>query len=135
MLCGKCKKHRGGSSYLHELHGIKRKAASDEGGDLRKADRFGEKFLKPESCISADDGFDMVFVNGWILVTDRVAVRTILVSADDCMLVRQRYPVVRNEGRKQKGMRLSTLRTPDTADPERADTIRKQDAPCIVTMN
>jgi hypothetical protein len=30
-LCGKCKKARGGSAYLHELHGIKRKAVSDEG--------------------------------------------------------------------------------------------------------
>ena len=32
-------------------------------------------------------------------------------------------------------MRSSTLGTPDTADPERMDTIRKKDAPCIVSMD
>ena len=51
------------------------------------------------------------------------------------MLIQQRNPVVWNEGRKQKGMRSSTLGTADTADPERTDTIRKEDAPRIVRMD
>jgi hypothetical protein len=51
------------------------------------------------------------------------------------MLIQQRNPVVWNEGRKQKGMSSSTLRTADTADPERTGTIRKKDAPRIVSMD
>ena len=134
-LCGKYKKSGGGSAYLHELHGIKRQAASDERWDLRKTDRFGEEPLTPETLISADDGFDIVFVDGRILITDSIPIRSILISADDGMLVQQGYPVIRNEGRKQKGVRFSARRAPDTADPERMDAIRKNDAPCVVSMD
>ena len=59
-----------------------------------------------------------------------------LISADDRMLIQQRYPVRCSEcGRKQKGMRSSALGTADAADPERTDTIRKRDAPSIVSMD
>ena len=135
MLCGKCKKPRSGPAYLHELHGIKRKAAADEGGDIRKTKRFGEEPLKPEACISADDGLDIVFVDGRVLFTDSVPFRAVLISADDGMLIDEGYPVVRNQGRKQKGMSPSTLRTPDAADPKRMDAVRKEDASLVVSMD
>ena len=91
--------------------------------------------MAPKVRISADDGFDAVFVDGGVLFTDSVPVRTILISADDRMLIQKRDPVVWNEGRKQKGMRSSALGTADTADPERTDTVRKKDAPRIVSMD
>jgi hypothetical protein len=74
MLCGKCKKPRGGPAYLHELHGIKRKAVSDEGRDLPEEDRFRQEPLAPKVRISADDGFDVVFVDGGVPVTDSVPI-------------------------------------------------------------
>ena len=91
--------------------------------------------MAPKARISADVGFDAVFVAGGVLFTDSVPVRTILISADDRMLIQKRDPVVWNEGRKQKGMRSSALGTADTADPERTDTVRKKDAPRIVSMD
>ncbi len=135
MLCGKCKKPRGGPAYLHELHGIKRKAAADEGGDIRKMNRFREEPLKPEAHISADDGLDIVFVDGRVLFTDSVPVRAVLISADDGMLIDEGYPVVWNQGRKKKGMSPSALRTPDTADPNRMDAVRKEDTSLVVSMD
>lgn len=91
--------------------------------------------MTPETRISADDGLDVVLVDGRVLLTDSVPVRAILVSTDDRMLVRKGYPVVRDQGREQKGVCPSALRTPDTTDPKRTDTIRKKDAPCIVSVD
>ena len=91
--------------------------------------------MEPEVYISADDSFDIVLIDGRILITDSIPIRTIFVSTDDCILVQKGYPVIRNEGRKQKGMSSSTLRTADTADPERTGTIRKKDAPRIVSVD
>ena len=51
------------------------------------------------------------------------------------MLIDEGYPVVRNQGRKQKGMSPSTLRTPDAADPKRMDAVRKEDASLVVSMD
>ena len=99
-LCGKREKDRRSSVYLHELHRIKCKTAADEGGDPRKADRFGAEALTPEMSVSADDGLDIVFVDGRVLLADSVAVRAVFVSTDDGMLVRKGYPVVRDEGGK-----------------------------------
>ena len=73
-LCGKCKKPRGSPAYLHELHGIKRKAVLDEGSDLPEEDRFRQEPLAPKVRISADDGFDIVFVDGGVPVTDSVPI-------------------------------------------------------------
>lgn len=74
MLCGKWEKLRGGSAYLHELHGIKRKAAADKGGDFRQPDRFGKEPLQPERYISPDDGSYIVLINGRVVLTDSIRV-------------------------------------------------------------
>ena len=134
-LCGSCKKQAGSSADLHELHGIKRKAVKDQGGDLSKADGFGQKSLEPEQKIPPDNGFHVVLIDRRVIFANGIAVRAVFIGADDPVLVRKRDPVVGNNGRRKNGVRPAAFRAPDTADPQRDVPIRLENASFIVRMN
>ena len=121
--------------YLHELHRIKRYAVPDKRPDLQKGDRFGKEPLQPEEDVSADDGFDAVLIDGRIRLTDGIPVRTVLISADDRMLVGKGDPVVGYDGSKEQGMGPAAFRAPDPADPEELCSFRKEDAPFVISMD
>ena len=121
--------------YLHELHRIKRYAVPDKRPDLQKGDRFGKEPLQPEEDVSADNGFDVVLIDGRVRFTDGIPVRTGLVSADDRVLVDKRDPVVGDDRSKEQGMGPAAFRAPDPADPEELCSIRKKDAPLVISMN
>lgn len=106
----------------------------DKGSDVRQVNRFRKEPLKPEAYISPNDGLYMVFIKGRIALTDSIPIQTILKSTDDCMLIQKRYPVIRDYGRKQKGMCFAALRTFDAADPDVMDAIRQKDASSVIGM-
>ena len=108
-LCGTGKKTRGGSSYLHKLHGIKRKTAEDKCRKGSKGDCLGNEPLLPETDISADNRLDIVLINGRIAVTNGIPVRAVLESADDRILADKRDPVIRYDGSKEQGVGLTAF--------------------------
>ncbi len=134
-LCGSRKKYSGGPAYLHELHGIKRKAVTDKGGNRCQGDGFGKQSLAPEKDISPDDRFNAVLIDRWVVFTHGIPVRAILVSLDDNVLIRKRDPVIRDDRGRQERVCGAAFGTPDPADPEGVDPVRAQDASFIVGMD
>lgn len=59
-LCWRDKKFIGGCFNLHELSG---KASGDQNADIGKEERYGEKPLPPMEPVTADDGFQVVFIH------------------------------------------------------------------------
>lgn len=121
--------------YLHELHGIKRKAVTDKGTDLRKTDRLGKEALQPEKDIPSDDGFNVILIDGWIILTHSIPVCPVLISANDSVLVKKRDPVIRDDGGGKERVGAATLRTLYPADPEGVDAVWTEDSSFIVAMN
>lgn len=104
--------------YLHELHRIMREAPADESGERRKRNGFGKKALPPEMSVTVDDGFDIILINGRVAAAYRIAVRTVLVCADNFMLVCRGDAAVGNKRRYEYGMGSATLGTLYTAYAE-----------------
>ena len=134
-LCGSWEKDNGGPVYLHELHGIKRKAVTDKGTDFRKTDRLGKEALQPEKDIPSDDGFDVVLIDGRIVPTHSIPVCTFLVSANDSVLVKKRDSVIRDNGGGKERVGAAALGTLYPADPEGMDAVWTEDSSFIIAMN
>lgn len=107
----------------------------DQGGDLREADGFGQKFLAPEQEISPNDGFHVVLIDRRVVFANGIAIGAIFIGTNDDVLIRKRDPVIRDNGRKKDRVSSAAFRAPDTTDPQRDGSFRPENASFIVRMN
>ena len=91
--------------------------------------------MKPEERISAYDGLNVVLVDGRVLLTDSIPVRTVFVSTDDRMLVQKGYPVVWDDRSKEQSVGSAAFRAFKPADPEEPCSLREEDSPIVISMD
>ena len=84
--------------YLHELRRIIRKTGKDQNIQWKEADPERAQLFSPAEPVVSEYGFDVVFIDGRIALTDRADAAAIFVVPADPLLVGKRDLGVGNHG-------------------------------------
>ena len=84
--------------YLHELRRIIRKAGKDQNIQWKEANPERAQLFSPAESVVSEYGFDVVFINGWIALTDYADATAFFVVPADPLLVEKRDLGVGNHG-------------------------------------
>ena len=84
--------------YLHELRRIIRETGKDQIVQRKKTDLERAQLFSPAAPVVSEYGFDVVFINRWIALTDQADVPTFFVVNADPLLVGKRDLGVGNHG-------------------------------------
>ena len=97
--------------------------------DLKRAQLFS-----PAEPIVSEYGFDVVFINGRIALTDHADVPSFFIVLADPLLVGKRDLRIGDHRRQKKRMGSSAFRTSHPADPEPEGPSGQFDGSLVVTM-
>ena len=84
--------------YLHELRRIIRKTGKDQIVQGKETDLKRAQLFSPAEPVVSEYGFDVVFINGWIALTDHADAAAFFVVIADPLLVGKRDLGVGNHG-------------------------------------
>ena len=84
--------------YLHELRRIIRKTGKDQIAQRKEANPERAQLFSPAEPVVSEYGFDVVFINGWIALTDYADAAAFFVVIADPLLVGKRDLGVGNHG-------------------------------------
>ena len=84
--------------YLHELRRIIRKTGKDQIVQGKEVDLKRAQLFSPAEPVVSEYGFDVVFINGWIALTDHADTPAFFVVIADPLLVGKRDLGVGNHG-------------------------------------
>ena len=84
--------------YLHELRRIIRKTGKDQIAQWKEANPERAQLFSPAEPVVSEYGFDVVFINGWIALTDHADATAFFVVPADPLLVGKRDLGVGNHG-------------------------------------
>lgn len=84
--------------YLHELRRIIRKTGKDQIVQGKETDLKRAQLFSPAEPVVSEYGFDVVFINGWIALTDYADAAAFFVVIADPLLVGKRDLGVGNHG-------------------------------------
>ena len=84
--------------YLHELRRIIRKTGKDQIVQGKETDPERAQLFSPAAPVVSEYGFDVVFIDGRIALTDRADAAAIFVVPADPLLVGKRDLGVGNHG-------------------------------------
>ena len=84
--------------YLKELRRIIRKTGKDQIARWKEADPERAQLFSPAEPVVSEYGFDVVFINGWIALTDYADATAFFVVPADPLLVGKRDLGVGNHG-------------------------------------
>lgn len=84
--------------YLHELRRIIRETGKDQITQWKEADSERAQLFSPAEPVVSEYGFDVVFINGWIALTDYADATAFFVVPADPLLVGKRDLGVGNHG-------------------------------------
>ena len=73
--------------YLHELRRIIRKTGKDQIVQGKEVDLKRAQLFSPAEPVVSEYGFDVVFINGWIALTDHAEASAFFVINADPLLV------------------------------------------------
>ena len=76
--------------YLHELRRIIRKTGKDQIVQGKEVDLKRAQLFSPAEPVVSEYGFDVVFINGWIALTDHAEASAFFVINADPLLVGKR---------------------------------------------
>ena len=102
----------------------------------KEADLKRAQFFSPAESVISEYGFDVVFINGWIALTDCAdsAAAFFIVLADP-LLVGKKDLGVGDHGRQKKRMGSSAFGAFDPADTKAESTGGQLYSPLVVTMD
>ena len=84
--------------YLHELRRIIRETGTNQIAQWKEANPEREQLFSPAEPVVSEYGFDVVFINRWIALTDHADVPTFFIVLADPLLVGNRDLGVGNHG-------------------------------------
>ena len=84
--------------YLHELRRIIRETGKDQIVQGKETDPERTQLFSPAASVVSEYGFDVVFINGWIALTDYADAAAFFVVIADPLLVGKRDLGVGNHG-------------------------------------
>ena len=84
--------------YLHELRRIIRKTGKDQIAQRKEDNPERAQLFSPAEPVVSEYGFDVVFINGWIALTDYADATAFFVVPADPLLVGKRDLGVGNHG-------------------------------------
>ena len=84
--------------YLKELRRIIRKTGKDQNTQWKEANPERAQLFSPAEPVVSEYGFDVVFINGWIALTDYADATAFFVVPADPLLVEKRDLGVGNHG-------------------------------------
>ena len=84
--------------YLQELRRIMQETGKDQIVQRKETDPERTQLFSPTASVVSEYGFDVVFINRWIALTDHADVPTFLIVPADPLLVGNRDLGVRNHG-------------------------------------
>lgn len=84
--------------YLHELRRIIRETGTNQIAQWKEANPEREQLFSPAEPVVSEYGFDVVFINGWIALTDYADAAAFFVVIADPLLVGKRDLGVGNHG-------------------------------------
>lgn len=85
--------------YLHELRRIIRKTRKDQNTQWEETDPERTQLFSPAEPVVSEYGFDVVFINGWIALTDHAGVPSFFIVIADPLLIGKKDLRVRNHRR------------------------------------
>ena len=104
--------------YLHELRRIMRETGKDQIVQRKETDPERTQLFSPTASVVSEYGFDVVFINRWIALTDHADVPAFLIVLADPLLVGKRYLGEGNDGGQKKCMGSTAFGAFHPADPE-----------------
>ena len=84
--------------YLHELRRIIRETGKDQIVQGKEMDLKRAQLFSPAEPVVSEYGFDVVFINGWIALTDHADATAFFVVIADPLLVGKKDLRVGNHG-------------------------------------
>lgn len=84
--------------YLHELGGIIRKGGKDQSVQWQETNAQGAQLFSPAAPVVAENGFDIIFVNGRVAIADGTGAASVLIVHADPLLVGKQNLGIRNHG-------------------------------------
>ena len=84
--------------YLHELRRIIRETGTNQIAQGKEANPERAQLFSPAEPVVSEYGFDVVFINGWIALTDHADATAFFVVPADPLLVGKRDLGVGNHG-------------------------------------
>ena len=84
--------------YLHELRRIIRETGKDQIVQGKETDPERTQLFSPAASVVSEYGFVVVFINGWIAITDHADTSVFFVVIADPLLVGNRDLGVGNHG-------------------------------------
>ena len=84
--------------YLHELRRIMQETGKNQIVQRKETDPERTQLFSPTASVVSEYGFDVVFINRWIALTDHADVPTLLIVPANPLLVGNRDLGVRNHG-------------------------------------
>ena len=84
--------------YLKELRRIIRKTGKDQNTQWKEANPERAQLFSPAESVVSEYGFDVVFINGWIALTDYADATPFFVVIADPLLVGKKDLRVGNHG-------------------------------------